>query len=583
MTATATLDAVTPVREIGDYRFHQYAKDVISGKVTACHWVKLAAERFLSDLAKQKSKSFAYYFDEEEAQQAIDFFPIFLRHFQGDLIGEPFFLEPWEQFIIANIYGWKRKKDGLRRFRKVYISIARKNGKSLLAVGVGIKGLALDGEGGPRIVCAATKRAQARLVWDIAALTIEANPEFVEEFGVNISKSLNTTRIALVGTAADFIPLGQDSKTEDGHNIHVGIVDEYHEHPDDKMVGVIRTGMGARTQPLLFIITTAGFSIRSPAYDEETYLKHVLDGVVHDDSYFGMIFTLDDEDDWRDPSVWIKSNPNLGVGKNVEQIADLITEAEHKPETKHYLLTKELNVWTQALSAWIEWNTWRTNNAGVIDEMVLGGRPCWAALDCSMKLDHTVVTYAFPPAETDDRWRYVHRIWVPAEDLGEAAIRDNADYERWQAEGWIQHPGITINRKDVEAQIRNDMELFNVRELAYDRYGDGQPIALDLEESGMPVVMFPQSAKEFTAPTNEFERLILASCQEHGSHPVMDYYILCSHIYEGPNDTRKPVKHRQGDQTSRIDGVITSIMATWRALIAREEKSVYETRGVRWI
>lgn len=572
---------ITPVRAVGDYRYMHYAHDVLSGKVTACKWVKLAARRFLADVRGQGKEEVLYRFDDDEARLAVDFFPLFLRHYQGDLAGEPLFLEPWEQFIVANIYGWKRKADGLRRFRKVFVTVGRKNGKSALAVGIGIKGLLLDGEGGPRVVCAATKRAQARIVWDIAALTIEQNPELMREFGINISKSLNTTRISLVGTAADFIPLGQDSKTEDGHNVHVGIVDEYHEHPDDKMVGVIRTAMGARSQPLLFIITTAGFELQSPAYEEEQYLKRVLEGVVQDDAYFGMIYTLDEDDDWKDPEVWIKANPNLGVGKFTEQIATLVKEAEHKPGTKLQVLTKELNVWTQALSTWLDFNTWKKNNRGKASEEELAGEECWAALDCSMARDHTVVTYVFPPHDPETRWRCLHRIWVPAEDLAEKAERDNADYVRWLAEGWIHHPGSTINRDEVKACIEEDLQRFNVRELAYDRYGDGQPIALDLEAAGLPVVQFPQSAKEFTAPTNEFERLVLAGCMEHGSNPVMDYYVLCAHIWEGPNDTRKPVKRKHGDDTSRIDGVTTSVMATWRALISRPEVSVYEKRGVR--
>lgn len=579
--STAVVD-VTPVRQIGEYHFQEYAQQILDGKSVACEWLKLAARRFVDDLARQDDLEFGYYFDEDEAKQAIDFFPLFLRHYQGDLAGEPLFLEPWEQFIVANIYGWKRRSDDLRRFRKVYISVARKNGKSALAVGIGIKGLLLDGEGGPRVICAATKRAQARIVWDIAALTIEQNPELVSEFGINISKSVNATRISVVGTAADFIPLGQDSKTEDGHNIHVGIVDEYHEHPDDKMVGVIRTAMGARSQPLLFIITTAGFNIQSPAYEEEQYLKRILRGAVTDDGYFGLIYTLDDEDDWRDQSVWIKSNPNLGVGKNVGQIASLVGEAEHKPSAKLQLLTKELNVWTQELSTWLDWDTWKRNNDTPFDESELEGRACWAALDCSMSRDHTVVTYAFDPTDADQRWRYVHRIWVPADDLSEKASRDGADYLAWHAAGIIEYAGQTINRDDVERQIRDDMERFNIRELAYDRYGDGQPIALDLEEEGLPVVMFPQSAKEFTAPTNEFERLVLSGSMDHGANPVMDYYVLSAHIWEGPNDQRKPVKRKAGDDTSRIDGVITSIMATWRALIAREAgASIYEERGLR--
>jgi phage terminase large subunit-like protein len=573
---------VQPVREIGDYRFHQYAEDVLSGKISTCKWVKLAAERFINDLDLHDDEDFAFYFDETEAKLAVDFFPMFLRHHQGDLTGEPFFLEPWEQFIVANIYGWKRKDNDLRRFRKVYVSVARKNGKSAIAGGIGVKGLCLDGEGGPRVVCAATKRAQARIVWDSVAATLEQNPELMREFGINISKSINATRIWLSTGLADFIPLGQDSKTEDGHNIHVGIIDEYHEHPDDKMVGVVQTGMGARSQPLLFIITTAGFNIQSPAYEEEKYLQRILEGIVRDDSYFGIIYTLDEGDDWRDRSVWIKSNPNLYIGKQISQIENLITEAENKPSTRLQVLTKELNVWTQSLSTWIEYEKWKFCNSGVINEKELYKRPCYAALDSSMTRDHTVVTYAFPPVSFGERWKYVHRIWVPAESLDEKSIQDGVRYFDWLNAGYISYPGETIIRSEVEAQIREDMERFDVRELAFDRYGDAQPIAMSLEEDGLPVVMFPQSAKEFTAPTNEFERLVLGQEMEHGNNPVMDFYVISAHIYEGPNDTRKPVKHKRGDDTSRIDGVITSIMATWRGLISQTNgPSVYEERGLR--
>jgi phage terminase large subunit-like protein len=578
---SGVMEAPQPVRNVGDYRYREYAEAVVSGETTAGKWVRLAAQRFFCDLERQNTEEFPYYFDEEEAQMAVDFFPMFLRHHQGDQAGEPLFLEPWQQFIVANIYGWKRASSGLRRFRKVYVSVGRKNGKSLLAGGVGIKGLLLDGEGGPRVVCAATKRAQARIVWDSVAATLEQNPELMREFGINISKSINNTVIRLSTSLADFIPLGEDSKTEDGHNIHVGIIDEYHEHPDDKMVGVVQTAMGSRSQPLLFIITTAGFDVQSPAYEEERYLSRILEGAISDESYFGIIYTLDDEDDWRDPRVWVKANPNLGVGKHPEQIQNLITEAENKPSTKQQVLTKELNVWTQGLSTWLEFSTWKQNNQGVLSERELEGRRCYAALDASMKRDHTVVTYCFPPETGGERWRYVHRIWVPADNLSEKSAQDGADYVSWLGSGWIEHPGGTIIRNHVTDQIRADLEQFDIRELSFDRYGDGQPIALDLEENdGLPIVQFPQSAKEFTAPTNEFERLVLAGEMEHGGNPVMDYYVMSAHIYEGPNDQRKPVKYKHGDDTSRIDGLITSVMATWRALLNTDDGSVYDTEEV---
>lgn len=566
-----------PVREVGDYRYHQYASDVLSGRQVACRWVQLAVDRFRGDLAKKSNNDYPYWFDEEAADLAVDFFPVFLRHYQGDLAGTPLYLEPWEQFIVANIYGWKRKADGLRRFRKAYISVARKNGKSALAVGIGLKGLLLDGEGGPRVVCAATKRAQARIIWDIAALTIEQNPELVKQFGVNIAKSINATRISIVGTAADFIPLGQDSKTEDGHNIHVGIVDEYHEHPDDNMVGVIRTAMGARSQPLLFIITTAGFDIQSPAFEEEEYLQHILDGTIEDDSYFGLVYTLDEGDRWWDQDVWIKSNPNLDVGKFREQISDLVKEAGHRPSVLQHLKVKELNIWTQTAEIWIQHTDWdQVCNPFEVPEHT----PFWVGVDLSRTIDTTSYARCYL---IDGAFHLDVSVFLPEHDIEDREQRERVPWREWAIAGYVTlTPGRTVDYDYIQTQVLEDAKLHDMRELAYDPYNSSQFVS-NLEKEGLEdkLVEFSQSWKFISPAAKEFETKVLNKRICVRPNPCIAWMIGCTEVKTDANGNIRPVKPTTAKTTKHIDGVIAMIMALDRAVRHQDDESVYEHRGVQ--
>lgn len=568
-----------PVCEVGDYRYHEYASDVRSGKQVACRWIRLAVDRWYADLAKQGGPDYPYCFNDEDASRACDFFPIFLRHYQGELAGTPLYLEPWEQFIVANIYGWKRKADDLRRFRKVYVSVARKNGKSLLAVGIGIKGLLLDGEGGPRVVCAATKRAQARIVWDIAALTIEQNEEMVRAFGINIQKSVNATKISVIGTAADFIPLGQDSKTEDGHNIHVGIVDEYHEHPDDNMVGVIRTAMGARSQPLLFVITTAGFDVQSPAYEEEQYLKRILEGVVEDDAYFGLIYTLDEGDEWWNPDVWIKSNPNLHVGKKPEQISNLIKEAQHRPSILQQLKVKELNIWTQTAEIWIRHDDWAEVERAY---EVPDGQPFWGGVDLSKTIDTTAYAKCWA---IDGLYCLDVHVFLPEYDIDDREKRERVPWREWAIAGHVTlTPGRTVDYDYIEAQVIADADQYDLRELAYDPFNSSQFIS-NLENEGLEdrLVEFSQGWKHISPAAKDFETKVLNKQLRVRPNPCIAWMVACTEIKSDANGNIRPIKPDPRKTNKHIDGVLAMIMALDRAVRHQEDESVYEHRGVRTV
>src|SRR5512139_1249755 len=288
----------------------QYIDDVVAGRVVACHWVQAACQRHVDDLKHGAERGL--HFDREAAEHVLKFFTI-LKHSKGEWAGRPLVLEPWQQFLIWTLFGWKRA-DGTRRFRTAYIEVARKNGKSTIGAGVGLYLLAADGEPGAEIYSAATKRDQARITHLEAVRMVKASPM--------LRKRIRTFRdnLNIEGTASKFEPLGADADTLDGLNIHGAIIDEIHAHKTREVWDKLDTGTGARRQPLMFGITTAGYDRQSLCWTLNEYSKKVLDGVIEDDTFFALIYTLDDGDDWQDETTWIKANPNLKVSKKNDDL-----------------------------------------------------------------------------------------------------------------------------------------------------------------------------------------------------------------------------------------------------------------------
>ena len=355
-----------------------YAKAVLSGEVPACRFVKLAAKRHLEDRMRDD-----IWFDEAAADKVIEFFS-YLQHTKGrEWAGQPFVLEGWEVFIVSCIFGWKRA-DGYRRFRTIYIQVARKNGKSTLIAAILLYLLVADGEPGAEVYTAATKRDQAIIVFNEAVNMRNKSPALRKRIG----KFKNNLHID--ATASKLEPLGADADTMDGLNVHAAGVDELHAHKTRAVWDVLETATGARTQPLLIGITTAGFNQNGICFEQYEYVSQILKGAVADDTYFGIIFTLDlkkdwpdlqtakehaedpngtAEDDWTDPANWPKANPNLGVSVYLDDLERKAAKAAQIPGAVNNFLTKHMDVWTQQATRWIDLALWDQNFTKEIYEM----------------------------------------------------------------------------------------------------------------------------------------------------------------------------------------------------------------------
>lgn len=554
---------------------NQYIEDVLTGKIPACEYVKLAAKRHLNDLESAGERSF--YFDPEAAQIVIDFFGM-LKHSKGKWAGQPFVLEPWQQFILWVVFGWKRE-DGTRRFTTVYQEIARKNGKSTELAGIGLYGLGFDGESGAEIYSVATKEEQAKI-------TFGEGQNMARKSGrLGGLADINKKTISIDSTSSFWRPLGKDSKTQDGLNPHFILVDEFHAHPDRAMLDVMDSAIGSRTQPLLFIITTAGFNTQSTCYVERDYAIKVLKGIVEDDSYFAIIYTLDKDestgellDDWKDPKAWIKSNPNLGVSVFERDMERLCQKAIESPVTLNNFLTKKLNVWTTQEIKFFNIEKWDELKDRV-DESELVGKPCFIGVDLASKSDIGAVVCVFPLE--DGRKVLLPKFYCPRDSAQERSKKDRVPYLMWAEQGYITlTPG---NRTDFEF-IKKDIEdlwsKFDVQKMGFDQW-QFEYLYQRLVADGMDfekVIEYGQTLKNMSEPTKELDALIVSGKLIHNGNPVLRWMASNTAVYTDPNDNIRPVKDRSSE---KIDGIIAAIMALGLSLVEPEpKKSVYEERGI---
>lgn len=532
----------------------RYIDDVLSGAIPASAWVKKACRRHLDDLANGSSRGLR--FDKTDAQFAIDFFAI-LKHSKGQWAGRPFVLEPWQQFIVWNLFGWKRA-DGTRRFRTSYVEVARKNGKSTLAAGIGLYLLIADNEPGAEVYSAATKMDQAKIIHQEAIRMVRNSPSLRKRCGICVNN------IHIAKTYSKFEPLGADAKTLDGLNPSGATIDELHAHPDSSIWDVLRSAIGARRQPLLFSITTAGFNTQSFCYTEQRdYALKVLDGIIADDSYFAIIYTLDRkengelEDDWKDSRVWIKANPNLGVTVDVGDMKQMCFEATESAVKLNNFLVKKLNVWTTQTVSWVNMEKWNACDL-YVDETDLYGLPCYAALDLSSNNDITCWGLLF---EVEEHFVFLPRFFIPRENALSRAKRDRVPYLQWINDGYIEAtPGDCIDYSYIDRQIASDMEQFDVRLIAIDRWGF-EPRKQHLESLGVPtekMIAFGQGFASMNAPMKELERLILSQRIVHNDNPVLSWMASNLAAKTDPSGNIKPDKKESHE---KIDGMVALIMA----------------------
>jgi phage terminase large subunit-like protein len=544
-----------------------YARGVLDGTVPAGKFIRLAVERHFRDLEEGPKRGLR--FDRDAAQHAIDFFG-FLKHSKGEWAGRSFVLEPWQQFILWVLFGWKRA-DGLRRFRVAYIEVPRKNGKSTLIAGIGLYMLVADGEPGAEVYSAATKRDQAKIVHEEATRMVKASPALSRMVGVV------KDNLFVVATNSKYEPLGADQNTLDGLNVHCAVIDELHAHKTRGVVDVLETATGARRQPLQAEITTAGYDRESVCWEHHGYSDHVLTGTVDDDTWFAFIAAIDEGDDWTDPTVWAKANPNYGVSVKPDDLARKCEKARRLPAAQNGFRRLHLDQWTQQSNRWIDIELW-DENAGTVDPDALVGRRCHGGLDLSSVSDITAWVMVFPRDDDPEQVDILARFWCPEARLTDDSNQYAAQYQAWAQAGHLQTtPGNAIDYGFVKAAIIADAQKYQIADLNVDRLFQGYQTAMELTEEGLTVFGMGQGFLSMAAPMKTFEARLLAKKLHHGGNPVLRWMANNVAVKTDPAGNLKPDK---SESQGKIDGVVALVMALDRASRNENAGSVYESRGV---
>jgi len=550
----------------------EYARQVAAGDIVACKWVKLACERHLRDLEAERSDpDWPYLWHDGEAS-GICAFAEQLPHIEGKWESPTIVLEPWQIFCLSTIFGWRRKVDGGRRFSKVYWEVARKNAKSTIAAVVSLYCLCCEGEPSPYVLIGASTGEQAQKVFHPARMMALKTPALVEEFGLHAwAKSITMEGGGYIR------PINAKSSTQDGHNPHLGVLDELHAHKDRGLYDVIDSAFGARSNPLLWIITTAGFDSAGVCYEQRSYLTKILDGVLDAEHFWGIIYTVDEDDDPFDPAVWPKSNPNLGVSVKVANLEAAANEAKAQPGKQTEFLTKRQNVWCSAAAAHVNVHQWRKCN-GLVDLDELRRVPCYAGLDLGSVSDLTSLRVVW---RVDGRLKTWGLRYLPEAAVEPRTIRNSVPYQRWARTDFMGRPYLTVtegNTTDyrvVERDIRWILEEFNVQAMGFDPW-NAQDLSQRLLEDGAPMIEVRQGFASLTGAMKELDRLYLEGLLDHGGDEVLTW--CASNVVARPDDAGN-IKPSKGKSNEKIDDYCALLNAI--AVSLGEESSPYsDGRGL---
>jgi phage terminase large subunit-like protein len=549
---------------------------------------RAAYERHARDLALSLGPDGhpkGFYYDADAGERAVQFIERFCRHHKGEWAGKPLLLEEWQKFVLRCVFGWKRA-DGRRRYTESYEEVGRKNGKSEVAAGVGLYLTIADDEPGAEVYCTATKEDQAKIIWSTGKEMVKQSPD--------LRKHVRAMQKVLVcdRNLSFFKPLGSDSDTLDGLNPHGHLCDEMHAHKKRELYDVMITGMGARRQPLTFIITTAGvYDPESIGWEMHTRAQQVLDGVVEDDYFFAIIFAADEErkdengvtipaDDWKDPNTWYKANPNLGVSVNYDYLAEQCEKAKKQPSFLNTFLRLHLNVWTQQITRWISLDHWNAcpKPVPVLTLDDVRGRVAYIGLDLSTKIDICAAALSLPDGEFYDMlWRF----YVPEELVRERTrMAKKPDYAAWVRDGWLMTtPGSVVDYEFIYKDIIALSKIVQIKQLGYDPWNATQLATQLTGDLGEEVLVeMRQGMKTLSEPSKEFEKLVMDKKLRHYDNPVMRWMVDNAAIRRDANDNIAPDKR---SAVGKIDGLVAGIMALGRAILEPPlQTSVYESRGV---
>lgn len=561
---------------------NRYIRDVTSGKRSACLFVRQACERQLRDLerSEKNAKDFPFLFDRKAANRPCAFTE-HLRHVKGPKAGEQIHLEDWQCFILTTLYGWKYRSgkwEGRRRFRKSYTEVPRGNGKSTLCSALALYMLCADGESGADIYSFATTRDQARIVFDDALAMARGNADLRAAYDL---KTFNHS-MAIIGTNSKFLPKSADADTLDGLNTHFAVIDELHAHKTRAVHDVVETSIGKRTQPLIFEITTAGFLLFGICMEDRRYVGHILDRSVYDENFFGIIYTIDQDDDWKSIAALKKANPNWGISCDETTILSNRKKALVTTSAQKNYLTKHLDVWVNSDSQWLDMEKFRKCVSPELREEDFRGCYCIYGLDLASKLDIAAVVKLFWRKNTQGAIEYYvfQEFYLPAEA---AQNSENSDYSGWVADGYLRiTDGAITNLAEIQDYIRDDAKQYETLAVAYDPMQATQ-MSQTLLAEGVEMIELPQTLKNMSEPMKQLQALIYEGRIHFDGSPVMSWMFANVVCHLDAKENVYPRKEKAGD---KIDGVVALIMALNQAIQKDVENEYAEGRpregGIDW-
>jgi phage terminase large subunit-like protein len=552
-----------------------YAKTVVAKKIPAGKYVRLACKRHLDDLKRSKKKNYPYYFDEAAAERICAFAEL-LPHVKGKWARdkELIRLRPWQSFVFGVPFGWKRKSDGLRRFREIYDEIPRKNGKSVIGAVTGLYMFACDNEFGAEVYSGATTEKQAWEVFRPAKQMLERAEDIRNDFGAEVwAKSL--VRIA---DESRFEPI--IGNPGDGASPSCTVIDEYHEHDTPNLYDTMTTGMGAREQPMNVIITTAGDNIAGPCYNKHLEVRRVLEGVIENDELFGIIYSIDEKDDPFDPKVLPKANPNYDVSVFGDFLQAKQRQAVINTHEQAKFKTKHLNVWLQARAGLINLKQWQMAGDAMLKIEELQGEECWFILDLAQKSDLCAFVQLFRKRLNGfDHWYCFAKHYLPEKTL-EEGTSNQAAYRKWMIEGHLTvTEGATVDYETIKEDVVEFAKRFNPKEIIYDPYNAthlAQRIHAEVAES-IVLVEYPQTPQNMAVPMDEINTALKDARLHHDANPLL--------AWEAANTVGRPAKKgllvpSKEKPEQKIDGIVALVMGFGRAVVPGKGPSVYEERGL---
>lgn len=522
---------------------------VLAGEIVAGRLVKLACKRHINDIKKSKRKNYPYKFDAELAETRLDFYKL-CRHYKGDFAGKAIEPELWQCFIQGSVFGWVDKKTGKRRFKEVYEQIAKKNGKSTDAATTALYCMTVDGEPGAEVYSAATTRQQARIIFKTAQEMIRQSPSLRAMYN-----SL-TNNINVPATSSKFEPVSSEANSLDGLDIYCALIDELHAHKTREVYDIIKGGTAARSQPIIWVVTTAGYNLNGICKERYDYAVKVLEGSTDDDTLFAYIAQIDPDDDPFDEKVWIKANPNIGVSVKIDDIKRKAKEAAELPSAYNMFLCKHMNIWVNALNAWMNMEKWNASGKGKFP--ILKNKPCWVGVDLSKKIDLTSAVAVFPLK--NGYYAAVHHSFIPEDSISEKERIDKVSYAAWIREGYITAiPGEVIDQSWIEEWILNNWcRKYKVQEIDYDPWSASE-FAQHLEAEGLTCVEVRQGYATLSEPTKELEKLVYSGKLIHFDDPVLRWSISNVIVTTDPAGNIKPNKDKSPNKIDPVAALITAL------------------------